>query len=327
MEIDIVQALTISQLERATGVPRTSIHYYVREGLLPQPQKTAGTRALYSEHHVALLQRIAEAKAAGRTLSEIRAGLQPRLIELHENAVDLEAQEYERTHRAILDLATREFVKNGYRGTRLADLIRRLGVSSSVFYGHFPSKRHLWVECYRTLVEWSRAYLEPRLAESDDMVHRLLVRTAAGFTLHGLSSDLLALTRTEALHEQPELRGPMEEIERRIGLEIAAELAAFRPPGAPPPQISLEMLAHTLTTAVHSGLTRAAWDSSFSLLEFVRTHVWLWLAVRAALAGRSDVDAELAACDDRIQQLVDSPPPVFSDLADQDPLEEREGRR
>jgi hypothetical protein len=41
---------------------------------------------------------------------------------------------------------------------------------------------------------------------------------------------------------------------------------------------------------------------------------WLWLAVRAAMSGQVDINAELAAYEARIRDLIDSPPPVFPGL-------------
>jgi AcrR family transcriptional regulator len=314
VEDDIVRALTISELERATGVPRSTIHYYLREGLLPPPQKTAGTRSLYSEHHMTLLNRIAEARAAGRSLPEIKVELHPEVKELGDNPVDLGAQEYDRIHRAILSLATKEFVRKGYGGTRLSDLIRKAGVSSSVFYQHFPTKRRLWGESFCTLVESSIAYLGPKLNESADMVDRLLARTAAGFSLHNLNLDLLALLDQELLLVPDDALAPVQEAGQRVNRDIADELAAMRDPAAPPPAVPDDTLAYMLNTAFHGGLARVARDSSFSLLDFVRADVWLWLAVRAAMSGRVDIDAELARYEERIRDLVDSPPPVFPGL-------------
>jgi DNA-binding transcriptional MerR regulator len=315
-EDDIVQALTISELERATGVPRSTIHFYLREGLLPRPQKTAGTRSLYSEHHIAVLKRIAEARSTGRSLPEIKAELQAELKELDDNPVDLESQEYKRIHRAILDLATKEFVQKGYGDTRLSDLIRRAGVSSSVFYEHFPTKRRLWGESFCTLVEWSTEYLAPRLAEATDLVDRLLARTAAGFSLHNLNLDLLVLLDNETQFVPDDAMQPVQNAERAINQDIADELAAMRDPDASPPAVPDDTLAYMLNMAFHSGLTRVARDSTFSLLDFIRADIWLWLAVRAAMTGRVDIKAELSHYEDRIRDLVASDPPVFAGFED-----------
>ena len=62
----MTETLTISALERLTGVTRTTIHYYIRRGLLPQAAKTAASRSLYSSDHVRILERIEQLK---RTVS------------------------------------------------------------------------------------------------------------------------------------------------------------------------------------------------------------------------------------------------------------------
>ena len=93
-----------------TGVPRTTIHFYLRQGLLPRAQKTAASRSLYTDEHVKILGRIAELKGQGTTLAEIESELQPRLDEANETAVDLAAQE----RRA----AARPHPRRGHPGVR-----------------------------------------------------------------------------------------------------------------------------------------------------------------------------------------------------------------
>ena len=61
----MIQVYSIRDLERVTGVPRTTIHYYLRQGLLPRPQKTAASRSLYTDEHVKILKKIAELKQRG----------------------------------------------------------------------------------------------------------------------------------------------------------------------------------------------------------------------------------------------------------------------
>jgi DNA-binding transcriptional MerR regulator len=40
--------LRISDLEELTGIPRGTIHYYIREGLVSAPERTSKTMAYYS---------------------------------------------------------------------------------------------------------------------------------------------------------------------------------------------------------------------------------------------------------------------------------------
>jgi len=48
-----------------------AINFYVREGLLPRPEKTAATRALYEESYVERIERIKDLKARGLPLRVI----------------------------------------------------------------------------------------------------------------------------------------------------------------------------------------------------------------------------------------------------------------
>ncbi|HEY7629000.1 MAG TPA: MerR family transcriptional regulator, partial [Ilumatobacteraceae bacterium] len=63
----------IADLVARTEVPASSIHHYVRLGLIPQPERAAPNRFLYDDRHVAALGIIRSLRQRGRTLDEIRA--------------------------------------------------------------------------------------------------------------------------------------------------------------------------------------------------------------------------------------------------------------
>jgi DNA-binding transcriptional MerR regulator len=44
--------MKISEVVKKTKVPKETIHYYVREGLIPKPRKTGKNVANYTEVHV-----------------------------------------------------------------------------------------------------------------------------------------------------------------------------------------------------------------------------------------------------------------------------------
>jgi len=102
-----MRPLTISQLERDSGVGRSTIYYYISEGLLPPAQKASATRAVYDQTYVDLLRAIGNMKADGLGLKEIRHRLAKRVAAAAENGVDLVAQQSEETRAAILDAAAR----------------------------------------------------------------------------------------------------------------------------------------------------------------------------------------------------------------------------
>ncbi len=56
------EKLTIGELSRRTGVSTQTIHYYLKEGLLPRPVKTSKTWAYYTFNHVELINMIKNLK-------------------------------------------------------------------------------------------------------------------------------------------------------------------------------------------------------------------------------------------------------------------------
>ncbi len=72
MDNDEGRPLKISDLERITGVGRSTIHYYLREGLLTPPRRTGKTMAYYDAGHVEELRRIRDLQEEGYPLTLIR---------------------------------------------------------------------------------------------------------------------------------------------------------------------------------------------------------------------------------------------------------------
>lgn len=63
--------MTITELEERSGVARRTIHFYIREGLLPSPDKPGGG-ARYDEEHLLRLLLIRELQSGRYRLAEIR---------------------------------------------------------------------------------------------------------------------------------------------------------------------------------------------------------------------------------------------------------------
>ena len=158
-----MRALTIGELETESGASRSTIYYYVRAGLLPPAQKSSPTRALYTDDHVELLDEIRRLKQDGLDIKAIREQLRHRVHSASQNGEDLVARQGEQTRRSILRTAAREFARNGYRQTRIADIIAELGITPQVLYSHFPTKRDLFAAAYRESLDISMSIIEPRL--------------------------------------------------------------------------------------------------------------------------------------------------------------------
>jgi AcrR family transcriptional regulator len=304
-----VRPLNISELERATSTPRSTIYYYVRDGLLPAAQKAAASRAVYSDLHVEALREIRRLRHEGVPLHEIRERIRP-LVELRQaEEPDLVAWRTQQIREAILQAAALQFARRGYRRTRIGDVIKEVGITPPTFYALFSTKQQLFIEAFNVFVHWMGDLIEPPLADEPDPAVRLLMRFYAYWGLQRLSPDLLSLARAEALQEDGETRAAVQEALRWIARGPARDLAGLRRrPGDPP--VSDELMAYSLYGAGEEVFMRAAWDDAYSPRDLMRAHLFLYLAIEAAYTGRSDAIERLRTYEPLIERLVEQGPPV-----------------
>ena len=69
---DQEETMAVGEVARRAGVTTATVNFYVREGLLPKPEKTARTRALYPASSVARIKRIRSLQAQSLPLRLIR---------------------------------------------------------------------------------------------------------------------------------------------------------------------------------------------------------------------------------------------------------------
>jgi DNA-binding transcriptional MerR regulator len=322
----LIQVLSIGDLEKASGVPRTTIHYYLREGLLPRPQKTAASRSLYTEEHVKILREIAELKQSGLSISEIETELQHRVDQASELTVDLVAQEHERMHNRILAIATKQFASKGYKNTHVTSIMRQLGITATVFYSHFPSKRKLLAECVSVLMKWSLSYADGKTASIEDPAERLLWEVFSHSRVFELGTAAFAVIRVEGTQDDAELRRSIENGLAGTVARIVKELP--RPSSSTSKRaVKEELIGLSLLGAWEQTVFNAASRAKYSRKDLLRAHLWLFLAAQAALEGEIDIDSRLGRYEKLISKLATMMPPLPPTLQLEEPDSGRRTRR
>ena len=304
-----MRALTIGELETESKTARSTIYYYVRAGLLPAAQKSSPTRALYTDDHVELLKEIRRLKLDGLAIKAIREQLQQRVRSASQNGEDLVARQGEETRRAILRTAAREFARNGFRQTRIADIIRDLGITPQVLYSHFPTKRDLFAASYRACLDASMGIIEPRLENEPDPAVHLIWRMLGDYGLRALNPDLLYLAR-DAAYDDPETTRELRKAHEHILGNQERDLVSFRP-GPDDPPISDELMSYGLFGAFQTMRMRATWDERFSRSDVMWNNVAVFLAVLALYDGTIDVEGLRQRYADLIDEVGAMEPPVI----------------
>jgi AcrR family transcriptional regulator len=305
-----MRSLTITQLERESGVPRSTIYYYVREGLLPTAQKAAASRAVYSEQYLELLAEIGRLKEGGLGLQAVKEAMAARVASVEAMDVDLVAEQTEHTRQAIIAAAARLFIRKGYKRTRIADIIKEVGITPPVFYSHFESKQALFVEAFEVFVGWMHDFIEAPLTDEPDPAARDLARVQGYLGVQTLSPDLLALVRSEALHEVGDMREVVKRSYAVMTKDTVADLSRLRGESGVTLPVSDELVTFALLGGLENAVMRASWDRELSTREVLWTTLLLFLAVHAVYSGRVDISADLARYADLVEKLAQTRPPV-----------------
>lgn len=305
-----MQTLTIGELERASGVPRSTIYFYVREGILPEAQKAAASRAIYTDRHLALLMEVVRLKGKGLALPDIKERIAAQIALAGSSEVNLVAEQNEQVRHSILVAAARLFAGRGYKRTRVADIMKEASVTPQVFYAHFPSKLDLFVESYEVFVEWMHGFFADGLVDEPDPATRELTRTHGYLGMRNLSPDLLCLVRSEALQEECAVQKLVEKLYKDMTRATLEDLTRLREEGQTALPIPDELVAFGLLGAVENIVMRVSWDDRYSTKDVLWTALCVFLAVESAYSGRTDLTDGISRYAETVERLAGRPPPA-----------------
>lgn len=140
------ETMTISELSRTTGTPASTIRFYLREGILPSPERRGKTRAYYDDTHVRRLREIRKMREkSALSIREIREKFSVT-IPADEKSDPDSTPPFDRKED-IIAAAIDLFRSSGYDGTSLDDIVERAKISKGSFYLHFAGKKELFIEC------------------------------------------------------------------------------------------------------------------------------------------------------------------------------------
>jgi len=297
--------LTMRQLVQATGVPRSTVQFYIREDLLPPPQRLANNRVVYGQIHVELLEQIGRLKAEGLSLDEIRPLVKETASTSTFYQFDAAQAVDAATKARILEAAADQFGRKGYKRTRLSDIIRQAGVTPQVLAAHFTSKKQLFAESFAVASARVMERAIPAMERETDPRRKLLASFNKLLRSRQVPDpSLWALARAEALYEGGEPAAMAQKAYRTMSSLHASELSRLREaraggetrtggetrPHAEWPPVSDELMAYCFLGAEEYLTMRLAWDERFTREDALKAYLLLIAAVHAQYDQRLDVE-------------------------------------
>jgi len=189
----------IAELERLSGLPRRTIHFYIQSGLLHSPIRTGKTMAYYDDGHLQKLKLIQKEKASGAPLFAIK-----RDLEENEGFRDIKGehsfsfnfklgQPANRRRRKtgprkkhanrenIIQQGCMLFRERGYMQTKVSDITKALNIGKGTFYFYFSDKRELLLECVPMIFQDLFSQGFEKIRKEKDPLKRMDLRAQAVF--------------------------------------------------------------------------------------------------------------------------------------------------
>jgi AcrR family transcriptional regulator/predicted DNA-binding transcriptional regulator AlpA len=225
--------LKIGELEGLSGVPRHTIHNYVRHGLLPEPVRTGKTMAYYDDSHLERLLAIQEVKGSSRVplsfLHKLMAdsdktkkvgGEQP------EKTAEADKAPAVKRRQQIREAARRVFLEKGYQQARIEDITTAAGVSTGTFYIYFKDKQELFMEIIDELTRNTVASFEAMIEEEDDFQKRAVTTAQYYIENYEYFSGIINQLRGMMASTAPSAREKFVALHNQMADPIAGEIRA-----------------------------------------------------------------------------------------------------
>ncbi len=263
--------MKIKELEEKSGVPRTTIHFYLRNSILHPPRKTGRTMAYYDNSHLVQLKKIQKIKK-GRRLPI--AFLKEQMDASHAaSGKDTDVvfgkpvpttRERKQKYRLIIRKAIEIFSRNGYHKTKISDITSALNISTGTFYIYFSNKHELFIkvidDVFRTIVGDAAIALKG----TDDFVERMIIRGRIFYDNYTKYSELLNQLRAEMTRESVWPAEKIKKLYHGLTLPVIRDIQAAVDAGVIR-RVDPDLTAYSLTGQIEIMSLRLSLDDKYTI--------------------------------------------------------------
>ena len=192
----------------------------------------------------------------------------------------------------------------------MADIIRELGITPQVFYGHFATKLRTLHGVSRRLLRLVHQSDRAAGEQEPDTAKHAVLRAFGYLGLREISPDLLRLARAEAMREGGESKRVLYKSYDDLVFTVLPDLAALRKAGGSVPFPSDDLVAYAFMGILEATVGRWSRDQKFSKREVLLTILYIWLAIEAVYSGELDLGSQGEHYEKWVEKLALSPVPV-----------------
>lgn len=230
--------MKIGELEKISGVPRSTIHHYIQFGLLHRPSKTSRTMADYDHSHVKrleIIQRIKLDYLKTAKTSRIPLGyIKHKLSETYSLVKPATGEEGSPSGKngekglkkktEIIEATLKLYANRGYYLTNIRDITRAVGISSPTFYRYFKDKRELFVETIEYVVRNFKKEIRQSIKGEKDLTRRSKVMFETFYAHYSKIGEILNQLRSGVIIGDPWARDRLSRLYREMMENLIREI-------------------------------------------------------------------------------------------------------
>ncbi len=267
--------MRIKELSQKSGVPKSTIHYYLREGLLHPPNKTGRTMAYYDETH---LKKLATIKHLKKDLRMPIAFLKEELARLGEggfpepplgNDIENETNPKDIRKAEIIKAAIEAFSLKGYHRTKVSDITKKVGISTGTFYIYFENKRELFIEVVEEVFRHIVGDAARNIKGEEDLGRKLVIRGRTFYENYSRYMEILHQLRAEIASDEDWPQEKLNRVYRALTGPVIKEAQEAIDKGQLRP-VDPELLSFALTGMIEVMSFRISLDDKYTIEDAIR---------------------------------------------------------
>lgn len=218
----------ISKLVQLSDFPKTTIRFYIDNGLLPPPVKTGKTMAYYDERHIKLLTKIKKLQKKENLsfaqLKEKLSGDKGVDNDIFSAPAVISTEEARKKKADILKAATKVFSEKGYYRTTINNVTAEANISTGTFYFYFKDKHQLYSDVIDSLIQTISEKREQTLKGEEDLFIRVTKRGKAIYEHFEKYKEIIFLVRAEMGGEDEWAKKKVSELYQTLSESLATDI-------------------------------------------------------------------------------------------------------